>query len=104
MQTAPHPAYSSDLALSDFYLFGHAKQLLPGCQFTDQDSLLQGVNDILTAIEKITLENVFHNWMETLCQCSATGEEYVEQKTFYVNRITDNTVGPKMLRGRWDTL
>jgi histone-lysine N-methyltransferase SETMAR len=78
MQRAPHPAYSPDLAPSDFYLFGYVKQLLSGCQFAGQDSLRQAVSDILAGIEKITLENFFHNWMETLYQCNATGGEYVE--------------------------
>jgi hypothetical protein len=55
-------------------------------------------------IEKVTLENVFHNWMERLCQCSATGGGYVEERNFYMNRIPDNTVGLEMLMGRWDTL
>jgi histone-lysine N-methyltransferase SETMAR len=35
MQRAPHPAYSPDLAPSDFYLFGYVKQFLSGCQFAD---------------------------------------------------------------------
>jgi hypothetical protein len=104
MQRAPRPAYSIDLPPSDFYLFGYVKQLLSGCQFAAQDSLLQAVSDILVGIEKVTLESVFHNWMERLCQCSATGGEYVEQRNFHINRITDNTVGPEMLMGRWDTL
>jgi histone-lysine N-methyltransferase SETMAR len=78
MQRAPHPAYSPDLAPSDFYLFGSIQQLLSGCQFSDQDSLLQAVSDILVGIEKVTLESVFHNWMERLCQYSANGGEYVE--------------------------
>jgi hypothetical protein len=77
-QRAAHPAYSPDLAPSDFDLFGYVKQLLSGCQFANQDSLLQAVSDILAGIEKVTLESVFHNWMERLCQCSATGGEYVE--------------------------
>jgi hypothetical protein len=46
MQMAPHPAYSPDLAPPDFYLFGYVKQLLSGCQFADQNSLLQAVSDI----------------------------------------------------------
>jgi hypothetical protein len=54
MERAPHPAYSPDLALSDFSLFGYVKQLLSGCQFADQDSLLQAVSDILVGIEKLT--------------------------------------------------
>jgi hypothetical protein len=78
MQRAPHPVYSPDLAPSDFSLFGHVKQLLSGCQFADQDFLLQAVSDISVGIGKITLESVFHNWMERLCQCCATGGEYVE--------------------------
>jgi hypothetical protein len=61
MKMAPHPAYSPDLASSDFYLFGSVKQLLSGCQFADQHSLLQAVSDILVTIEKVTLESVFHN-------------------------------------------
>jgi hypothetical protein len=61
MQMAPHPAYSLNLVPSDFFLFGHVKQLLSGCQFANQDSLLQAVSDILAGIEKVTLENVFHN-------------------------------------------
>jgi histone-lysine N-methyltransferase SETMAR len=78
MQMAPHPAYSPDLAPSDFCLFGSVKQLLSECQFADQDSLLQAVSGILMGIEKVTLESVFHNWMERLCQSRATGAEYVE--------------------------
>jgi hypothetical protein len=31
----PHPPYSPDLALSDFYLCDYIKQLLLGCKFTD---------------------------------------------------------------------
>jgi hypothetical protein len=78
MQRAPNPAYSRDLAPSGFYLFRYVKQLLSGCQFADQDSLLQAVSDISVGIEKVALESVFQNWMERLCQCSATGGEYVE--------------------------
>jgi hypothetical protein len=78
MRRVPHPPYSPDLASSDFCLFDYIKQLLLGCEFTDRDSLLQGVKDILGAIEKATLEGVFCNWMERLHQSSAMGGEYVE--------------------------
>jgi hypothetical protein len=52
MHRAPHSAYSRDLAPSDFYLFGYVKQLQSGCQFADQDCLLQADSDILVGIEK----------------------------------------------------
>jgi hypothetical protein len=78
MQTAPHAGYSPDLAPSDFFVFGYVKQLLSECQFADHDSLFQAVSNILVGTEEVTLESVFHNWMERLCQCSAIGGEYVE--------------------------
>jgi hypothetical protein len=59
MQRAPYPAYSPDLAPSDFYLFGYVKQLLSGCQFACQNSFLQAVSDILVRIEKVPLEKRF---------------------------------------------
>jgi hypothetical protein len=52
MQRAPHSAWSPDLAPSNLYFFGYVKQLLSGCQFTDQDFLLQAVSDILVGIPK----------------------------------------------------
>jgi hypothetical protein len=78
MQRAPHPAYSTDPARPDFYFFGHVKQLLSGCQFADQDLLLQAVSDILVGIGKVTLQSVFHNWMERRCQCTASCGAYLE--------------------------
>jgi hypothetical protein len=56
VQRTPHPACSPDLASSDFYLFGYVKQLLSGCQFADQDYLLQAVSGILVGVEKVILE------------------------------------------------
>jgi hypothetical protein len=73
-----YPTYSPDLALSDFCLFDYIKQLALGCEFTDPDSLLQWVRNILEGIEQPTLEGVFCNWMERLHQSSAMGGEYVE--------------------------
>jgi hypothetical protein len=46
---APHPAFSPDLAPSDFYLFGKLKTVLMGAAFAD-DELLQGVMEVLNRI------------------------------------------------------
>jgi hypothetical protein len=78
MMRVPHPRYSPDLAHSGFYLFDYIKQLPLRCEFTDRDSLLQRVWDILGGIEKATLEGVFFNWIKILHQFSAMGGEYVE--------------------------
>jgi histone-lysine N-methyltransferase SETMAR len=82
MERTLRPAYSPNLAPSDFYLFSYVTQLLSQCQFADQDSLLPAVSDILVGIGKVTLKSVFHNWMERLFQCSATGGEFVESRNF----------------------
>jgi hypothetical protein len=103
IQRAAHPAYSFDLALSDFYLHGDVKQLLSGYQFADQASLLQVVGDILVGIEKVTLESVFHNWIDCANAVQPV-ESTWSKETVYINRITDNAMSPEMLMGRWDTL
>jgi hypothetical protein len=41
--TVPHPPFSSDLAPSDFWLFGHMKISLAGPVFNDVDELLEVV-------------------------------------------------------------
>jgi histone-lysine N-methyltransferase SETMAR len=46
MKRAPHPAYSPDLAPSDFNLFGYLKQVLAGQEFPDGEALLGAVNEI----------------------------------------------------------
>jgi histone-lysine N-methyltransferase SETMAR len=66
MKRAPHPPYSPDLAPSEFYLFGHVKQLLRGYEFADRETFLHAIEDISTGIEKVMLENVFLSWMERL--------------------------------------
>jgi hypothetical protein len=59
MKSAPHPLYSPDLALSDFYLFGHVKRCLAGVSFEDADQLLAAVEGVLEGIKKVTLQAVF---------------------------------------------
>jgi histone-lysine N-methyltransferase SETMAR len=52
MKSAPHPPYSTDLAPSDFYLFGYVKRCLTGLSFEDADQLLATVRGVLEGIEK----------------------------------------------------
>ena len=63
---APHPAYSPDIAPSDFYLFWYIKEKLKGGKFGSLDELLFNVNSILEEIDLSTLENVFSHWEERL--------------------------------------
>jgi hypothetical protein len=66
LRTIPHQPYSHDLALSDFFLFGHVKQFLAGMIFPSRDELFEA---ILSVVMKISIENlhrVFDHWLETL--------------------------------------
>jgi hypothetical protein len=78
MKMSPHPSDSPDLVLLDFYIFGHVKQLLAGQEFSNGEALVGAINVILAGIEKVTLEEVFLEWMERLRRCIETGGEYVD--------------------------
>jgi hypothetical protein len=78
MKSAPHPLYSPDLAPSDFYLFGYVKRCLAGFSFEDADQLLAAVEGVLEAIEKVTLQAIFLEWMDRLRKCITTNGEYTE--------------------------
>ena len=74
----PHPAYSPDLAPSDFYLFGRLKNNLLGKEFRTESELKQAVLDDLDKISYQELRRVFNNWVLRLNKCVSEAGEYVE--------------------------
>jgi hypothetical protein len=74
------------------------------CQFADQDFLVQAVSDILVGIEKQPWTASFTTEWRHYANGVQPVESALSKETFYINRITDNTVGPEMLMGRWNTL
>jgi hypothetical protein len=75
---APHPAFSLDLAPSDFYLFGKLKMALMGAAFADDDQLLQGVMEVLNGISREELEAVFEERLLRLDRYIQQNGEYAE--------------------------
>jgi hypothetical protein len=61
-----HLSYSPDLAPSDFFLFGDIKHCLQGIAFPPREELLAAIHEIVRAIPRPPLEDVFRNWMERL--------------------------------------
>ena len=59
----PHPPYSSDLAPSDFFLFGYVKGKLEGERFEEPEDLLFRIREIIAEIPIETLNNVFNEWI-----------------------------------------
>jgi hypothetical protein len=78
MTIAPYPPYSPDLAPSDFFVFGHIKQLFRGAEFPDRDSPFDAIAQILTVLEKVTLNDLFLSWMDQLRGCVAAHGDYIE--------------------------
>jgi hypothetical protein len=55
MTRAPHPAFSVDLAPSDFYLFEKLKNIIKGCVFEDDNELFV---EIITELNKASREEL----------------------------------------------
>jgi hypothetical protein len=53
--------YSPHLASSDFFLFEHIKHCLQGIAFPSREELLAAIHEIVGAIPRPTLENVFRH-------------------------------------------
>jgi hypothetical protein len=78
MKRAPHPAFSPDLAPSDFYLFGKIKTRLMGFEFESEQSLLDGVLGVINTISREELEGVFEDWLSRVDQCVQRDGDYLE--------------------------
>jgi transposase len=54
-----HPAFSPDLAPSNFFLFGALKGQLGGRIFESPDELVEAICEIASAIPRTILERIF---------------------------------------------
>jgi hypothetical protein len=63
MIVATDPPYSADLAPSDFYRFGHVKDLLRGESLETGERLLSAIEGISRSLEKPTLIKVLLEWV-----------------------------------------
>jgi hypothetical protein len=73
----PHPPYSQDLALCDFWLFGTLKRKLEESTFGDQIKVLLAVNTIFSTILREEFISVFDEWKSRLRECIDRGLEYL---------------------------
>ena len=77
-QLLPHPAYSPDLAPSDFFLFPAMKESLRGRHFGSNDEVIAAVDEFLEdkdeAFYRSGLLRLEHRWRK----CIAAGGDYIE--------------------------
>jgi len=58
-----HPAYSPDLAHSDFFVFPKIKEILKGRHFDDIDDARINTKAALKAISQNQFQNCFEGWL-----------------------------------------
>ena len=74
-----HPAYSPDLAPSDFHLFGPLKEHLRGQRFADDNEVMSVVQTWLLATPKSFYLAGIHNLVDRWTTCVARQGDYVEK-------------------------
>ena len=73
-----HPAYSPDLAPSDFFLFPKIKEILKGRHSYDIDDIGGNTTAALKAIPQNQFQNCFEGWTRPWNRCIASHGEYFE--------------------------
>jgi hypothetical protein len=76
MKKASHSAYSSDLTLSDFYLFKNMRRELSGRMFKSVDELFSAIRAIFDQFKKSTLIAAFQELMMRLRVCNKAKSDY----------------------------
>ena len=75
-----HSAYSSDLAPSDYHLFGPLKDALRGRRFTsDEEGVKKAVHEWLAAQPKTFFSEGIQKLLERWNKCIAKHVDYVEK-------------------------
>ena len=72
-----HPAYSPDLAPSDFFLFPKIKKILKGRHFDDIDEARSNKTAALKVIPQNHFQNCFEGWTGCWHRCIASQGEYL---------------------------
>ena len=73
-----HPAYSSDLAPSDFFLFPKIKEILKERHFDDIYDIRTNTTADVKATPQNQFQNCFQGWTRRWHQCLASQGEYFE--------------------------
>jgi len=73
-----HPAYSPDLAPSDFFSVPEDKEILKGRHFDDIDDIKSNTTAALKVIQQNRFQNCFEGWSRRWHRCIASQGEYFE--------------------------
>jgi len=73
-----HPAYSPDLAPSDFFLFLKIQEILKGRHFYDTDDIRSNTAAAVKVIPQNQFQNCLEGWTRRWHWCVASQGEYFE--------------------------
>jgi len=73
-----HPAFSPDLAPSDFFLFSKIKEILNERHFDDIDDIRSNTTAVLKAITQNHFQSCFEGWTRRWHGCIASQGDYLE--------------------------
>ena len=74
IKTAPHPSYSPDLALCDFWLFPK----LRGCRYETIEEMKEAMTKVTDTLRQEDFDGVFQKLLEWHNKCIAAGGDYFE--------------------------
>jgi len=74
-----HPAYSPDLAPSDFYLFGPLKNALRGRRFAADDEVKEAVHDWLRSQPQTFFSKGIKKFTDRWAKCIEKKGDYIEK-------------------------
>ena len=78
MTVLPHPLYSPDLTLSDFFLFPKLKMKLKGRRFQTMEEIQAESQTVLNTLRENDFQECFKNWQRRWDSCQASEWDYFE--------------------------
>lgn len=79
IESLPHPPYSPDLAICDFWLFPAMKDMLRGKKHESREELGASITMALRVLSRDGLAHVFQTWTERWKKCIRSGGHYFEK-------------------------
>ena len=76
IKTVPHPPYSPDLALCDFWLFPKLKEKLRGCRYETIEEMKEAARKVIDTLTKEDFHWGFQKLLERYNKCIAAEGDY----------------------------
>ena len=74
INTVPHPPYSPDVGLCDFWLFPRLK----GCRYETIEEMKESATKVIDTLTQEDFHGAFQWWLERYNKCIAAGGDYFE--------------------------